>query len=524
MEVLNNCGKEVFQISALDQVKRFLSLGSENGTYYVSSRELTVLNISSIENVLASNDRYMLIDLIKSYIGKCKKQEPLVYLLARCCTYDSQNKAMIEFRKSAYELLDKVCTIPTNLFLFLKYSKLLYNKHKGSNGWNNLHKRAVCNWYNSKDDMNLLYQMTKYKDRHDYTHRDVMRLSHIVASSVNKNLIYKYFVKGFESVFDMESLVNPQECGDLIGFIKDYEIIKSSTDEDLVVELINKRNFAREHINTNLLNSKFVWEALIQKMPAIALLRNLNKLSICGLLDSFENEQTVIGKIKSIKMVHPMHLLIALKMYSSGVGMKGSNTWIPNQAVINSLNDKFYELFKDVIPSNKRVCIAMDVSGSMHCTNAMGTECMNVAEISCAIAMIMKHCDPSTEIMGFSRTFIPLAISPGRRLDDNMTIIRDLPFASTDISLPFTWAMNSQKEFDAFVVLTDSETNCNKIKPVDALRQYRSTMKIPHCKLVVIAMAANNVSIADPNDRNMLDISGFDGSVPDVINDFIADV
>jgi 60 kDa SS-A/Ro ribonucleoprotein len=519
MEILNNCGKEVFQISDIDQVKRFLSLGSDNGTYYVSNKELTIQNIDSIENVLVSNNRDKLINLIKTYIGKCKKQEPLVYLLARCCTYDSQNKEMIEFRRSAYDLVDEVCTIPTNLFLFLKYTKYLYNKHKNSNGWNNLHKKAICNWYNSKDDMNLIYQMTKYKDRHDYTHRDVMRLSHIVPNSVNKQHIYRYFVKGFDSICGMMG-----NDDDLIGFIRDYEMIKSSTDEDLVIELINKRNFAREHISTKLLNSKFIWKALIPKMPTIALLRNLNKLSICGLLDNIESEIMVIEKIKSIKNVHPMHLLIALKMYSSGQGMKGSNTWIPNQAVVTSLNDKFYDLFKEVMPSNKRVCIALDVSGSMQSTKAIGTECMNVAEISCALSMIIKHRDPNIEIMGFSSSFIPLAISPETRLDDNMNIIRYLPFSDTDISIPFTWATNAAKEFDAFIVMTDSETNSNTIKPVDALRKYRSEMMIPECKLIVVAMAANNLSIADPNDRNMLDIAGFDGSVPDVINEFISDV
>lgn len=517
MEIINNCDKEVFQISALDQVKRFLSLGSENGTYYVSNKELTLLNIVSIEKVLSDCERIKLINLIESYIGRCKKQEPLVYLLARCCTYEVNNIDFIEFRRSAYNLLDKVCTIPTTLFLFLKYTKVLYNTHRKSNGWNNLHKKAICNWYNNKEDLNLLYQMTKYKDRHDYSHRDVMRLSHIVANSVDKHHIYRYFVKGFDSVC---GIMNETESN-IIGFIRDYEMVKSSTDEDLVITLIKKRNFAREHISTQMLNNEFVWGALITKMPAIALLRNLNKLSICGFLDSMENEQIVIEKIQSIKNVHPMHLMIALKMYSSGEGLKGKNTWTPNQGVIDALNDKFYNLFNDVIPSNKRICIAMDVSGSMHCTKSQGTDCMNVAEISCALSMIMKKCDPTTEIMGFSSSFVNLAISPSRRLDDNLKTIINLPFSATDISLPFTWAIENNKEFDAFIVLTDNETNCNKIKPVDALRKYRSSMKIPNCKLIVVAMASNYISIADPNDRNMLDISGFDGSVPDLINDFI---
>lgn len=533
MEILNSCDKEVFKISDLEQVKRFLVLGSDDGTYYISERDLTWMNISSIENILLSDKRIELLELIKSYAGKCKKQEPLIYLLARCCSYEPQKKEYLSFRKEAYELVNIVCTIPTTLFLFLKYTKNLYKKYSDSNGWNNIHKRAICNWYNSKDSLKLIYQMTKYKDRHDYTHRDVFRLSHIVTEDSDKQYIYKYFVKGFDVIselienkyfvkvkdYNILSIVDKTEIEE---FILDYEKIKSSTDIYLIIELIKKHNFAREHLNTEVLNNKDIWKALLPKMPNIALLRNLNKLSICELVDDYDSCNMVINKIKDIKNVHPMHLLIALKMYSSGEGLKGSNKWNPNQKIINALNDKFYDLFKEIKPSNKIVCIALDVSGSMLYTKVFGTECMNVAEIGCALSMIMKSTNPNTEIMGFSKEFVSLAIDPKKRLDDNLKAISNLEFSATDISVPFRWATDKYKKFDAFIVITDNETNSNKIKPVDALRRYRSTMNVPECKLIVVAMAANKISIADPNDRNMLDIAGFDASVPEIINDFIS--
>ena len=36
-----------------------------------------------------------------------------------------------------------------------------------------------------------------------------------------------------------------------------------------------------------------------------------------------------------------------------------------------------------------------------------------------------------------------------------------------------------------------------------------------------MAMKVNNFSIADPKDRGMLDIAGFDSSVPDIICKFV---
>ena len=70
-----------------------------------------------------------------------------------------------------------------------------------------------------------------------------------------------------------------------------------------------------------------------------------------------------------------------------------------------------------------------------------------------------------------------------------------------------------------FIVLTDSETWCGNIHPVEALRKYRKDMNIP-AKLIVVGMVSNNVSIADPTDGGMMDVVGFDTAVPQIIADF----
>ena len=82
-------------------------------------------------------------------------------------------------------------------------------------------------------------------------------------------------------------------------------------------------------------------------------------------------------------------------------------------------------------------------------------------------------------------------------------------------------AMARKIPADCFVVLTDSETWAGKIHPAQALKQYRERMGIP-AKLVVVGMASNGFSIADPNDAGMLDVVGFDATAPNVISDFAA--
>ncbi|HEV3051923.1 MAG TPA: hypothetical protein VGX50_16565, partial [Longimicrobium sp.] len=63
------------------------------------------------------------------------------------------------------------------------------------------------------------------------------------------------------------------------------------------------------------------------------------------------------------------------------------------------------------------------------------------------------------------------------------------------------------------------ETWAGSIHPAQALRKYRERTGIP-AKLVVVGMASNGFTIADPNDAGMLDVVGFDAAAPQLIADF----
>jgi 60 kDa SS-A/Ro ribonucleoprotein len=124
------------------------------------------------------------------------------------------------------------------------------------------------------------------------------------------------------------------------------------------------------------------------------------------------------------------------------------------------------------------------------------------------------------EILGFSNRFTPLNISPRMRLDDVVKRISDLPFEGTDCALPMIWARERKLNVLGFITYTDSETGAGNIHPVQALRQYRSEF-VGDAKAVVVGMTSNGFTLADPNDRGMLDVVGFDTTVPAVIADFV---
>lgn len=220
--------------------------------------------------------------------------------------------------------------------------------------------------------------------------------------------------------------------------------MNNSESEEDVVSLISKWNYVREHVSTKWLQSPTVWNVLLPQMPAVALLRNLNKITATGVFDAYPITRSLVeDKIKTAK-VHPLQMLIALKMYSKGSGDKGKLEWQPKQWLISCLNDAFYTTFKNVKATNKRYLLTIDVSGSMSYTNMCGISCLSAAEVACAMAMVLDQVETDVDIMGFADKFRALPVSCTRRLDDNLKTTQDRNFGATDISLPFTWALEKQ--------------------------------------------------------------------------------
>ena len=196
------------------------------------------------------------------------------------------------------------------------------------------------------------------------------------------------------------------------------------------------------------------------------------------------------------------------------------------------MDDAFYMAFKNIESTGKRILIALDVSGSMNCgiQNAPFLSCRSA---SSAIAMVTMKTERNYGIIGFTgggwyntgqeiNNVTELKIHDGMSLNDVERYTDGLPFGGTDCALPALWAAGKNKDFDAIMVLTDNETWAGTIQPSEAMKQYRD--KVGHdVKLVVVGMASNNFTIADPKDKSSLDVVGFDTSAPNIMADFITD-
>jgi 60 kDa SS-A/Ro ribonucleoprotein len=129
--------------------------------------------------------------------------------------------------------------------------------------------------------------------------------------------------------------------------------------------------------------------------------------------------------------------------------------------------------------------------------------------------------DLTNSIIGYmDATADPATGLPTMTISDALSLV-NLPFSSTDCSLPMIHALKNKEQVDAFVIYTDSETYMGKIHPQAALEEYRQATGID-AKLIIVGMTSNCLTIADPKDMNTLNLAGFDTATPRLINDFIS--
>ena len=522
-QVANSAGGYSWEVDDWTRLDRFLILGAEGGTYYIGERDLVKQNHDAIVRCIKADGVRAVNRIVEiSDSGRAPKNDPAIFALALVAAHGSP-----EAKGLALQNLAKVCRIGTHLFHFAEYVNAL-------RGWGRGLRNAVGRWYLEQEADKLAYQVVKYQQRDRWSHGDLLRLAHPKAPSAEHEAVFRWILSGAEGLGErtVKRKVNGEDrvatyaaAGKLPAIVEAFEKAKKASSKAEIVALINDCDLPREAIPTQWLNEIKVWDALLQRMPLTALVRNLSKMTAVGLVKPFSAAANLVirklGDEALLKRarIHPLAVLIAQKVYAQGRGEKGGLTWQPVPKINDALDAAFYATFQNVEPCGKPVLLALDVSGSMGCSNIAGS-CLTAREASAAMALVTAATECECHIMAFADRFMPLNISPRMRLDGVIKALSSLPFMGTDCALPMIHAWEEELTVSAFITYTDSETWAGNVHPAQALRQYRDEF-VGAAKAVVVGMTSNGFTLADPNDRGMLDVAGFDTSVPAVISDFV---
>ena len=532
-QVINAAGGFTFTVDDQARLHRFLTLGTDGGTYYTDARELSRDNAEVVFRAAATDPVALVRQIVEvSTAGRAPRQNPALFALAIAASADD-----VDGRRAALASLPNVARTGTHLFLFAGYVEQF-------RGWGPTLRKAVAQWYTDMPVDRLAYQMVKYRQREGWSHFDLLRLaSPSGVTDPARRMAFNWAArKGLADYPDRDTgagqppLPTADNVPESLALIADFEGAQAETTVQGWVDIINRgHGLSWEMLPDAALAEPQVWHALIDAgMPQTALMRQLPRLTRLGVLDGNTGRDIAAQLQDSQRLkrarVHPINVLVAQRTYAAGQSARGEGTWTPDARICDALDAAFYNAYGAVDPANKRTLLALDVSGSM--SSRVSGLPLSCREASAALAMVTAATEPDYRIVGFTdgsgRTswnwqkntiLSELDISPRRRLDDICGYTAALPMGGTDCALPMVWALKNRIEFDTFEIITDNETWYGSIHPHQALREYREKMN-PQARLVVVSMTGTRNSITDSADPLSLDVSGFDSAVPQLIADF----
>jgi 60 kDa SS-A/Ro ribonucleoprotein len=520
-QVQNSDGGYVWQVNDWDKLTRFLILGTEGGTYYIAEKDLLKQGHDAVLRCIKANGVKTVQEIVDvSTKGRAYKNDPAIFALALVVAHGDANARM-----EAYAALPKVCRIGTHLYHFMQYCAALRGTGSGF-------RRAVGRWFTAMDANKLAMQVVKYQQRDGWSARDVLRVAHPQANDLEQQAVFRWIISGMDGL-GARTVTRKVKGADTVreypsvkehlpSVIEAFEKAKKADEKELI-KLIIEHNLPREAVPTEKLNSVAVWEALLQKMPLTAMIRNLGKMTSIGLLKPLGAATKLVqsklenGEALKKSRVHPMQVLIASKIYGQGHGDKGDLKWSPIPSISGALDQAFYATFPNVIPCNKPLLIALDVSGSM--TSPMQGTALSSCEAVAALSLVHANVEPECHVFGFADSLRELGIRKGMTLETACAKAQMSNFGSTNVSLAFEFAIKEKLDVGGFIVMTDCEVNQGP-HPTLRLRAYREKF-VPDARCVVVGTCANDFSVNDPTDKWGLDVVGFDASAPPLIADFI---
>lgn len=523
----NNAGGFTFAVDNFTRTRRFIIIGAEGSTYYTNQKALVKQNAQAVQKAIAE-DPHRVVDMVVEILGdgRAFKPDPGLFVLALVASYRIDEKltgaAEIEaaaVRQYALDALPKVARIATHMFHFLTMVQEM-------RGWGRSLRRAFANWYTNQSVEKLAVQAFKYKSRDGVSHRDVLRLAHPSTDDPVRARILGYMAKGVLPTEDSQR--SPYDTVSPLQKIAAAEELLHITGTDKAsvaraVLLIRTMDLPHEVVPPALKNDPHVWEALSEKMPMIATLRNLNKMTAVGLVAPLSTgASTVIARLTDADAIaksraHPIQFLIAANQYAQGHGEKGSLTWNPVPAVTEAINEGFYASFGNVPITGLPFLIALDTSSSMQGGRVMNTS-FTPMEMGAAMALVHLRTEPNSHLIGFNTSYHEIPVSKNIRLDAMIQTMRQFRGGGTNTSLPMQYLVDRNLRVNTVVSYTDNETWAGCGYVTEYMSRYRNLFS--QTRFMNCNTTSGHSSDVDPNNAQMFELHGFDANTPRLIAEY----
>lgn len=518
--VKNHAGGYGFNISPIRRLERFLFLGSDSNTYYSSKQALTADNAANIIRLIQSDQASSAYDVLHriSTEGLAPREDPSLFTFALFYKFGSD-----EIKRRAYDDFIKIVRTGEHLLYFMSQIEAL---NGGKGGYNRSVKAGIRQWFNFGHGNNLFYQATKYRKRHGKSMSVALRLAHMDFLTDNSvtNLVDK--VSGHSRAKVAEYIKRDTLPDNPPDYLKAYdELRRLSNRGDITgaVLLIKQYGFTHEQVPNEIKSRAEVWTVLAENMPIRALIRNLSVMRRLGLLTPGHNTvDSVITHLRDeqalkASRIHPLNVYTAIHTLRKREGE------LLDTRILDALEHAF-EVAYGILPFiDKRMLIAVDISGSMQWEKVNGFADMSSSELAAIMSMLLYTKADKATLVEFNTDVYPCTLP--QRIDTHgyVSYFSKKQSGGTNCAAPIKIARERNIEVDAIVLLTDNESWSGRSHVHQEMERYRQKIN-PKAAMITMDFEATDISVAAPDDPLTLSFAGFDASAPAVLDNFLRQI
>lgn len=503
---LNKEGFPAFSRTLEEDTLSVLLTQTLSNTFYCSQKELAKETLEVLNEMANKDPDFLAKAVVYARTKGLMKLAPTVGLSVLA---EKAGKRNDPFRLA----FPQVVRIPDDLREFVTLMKL--SKH-GLENKNRLAKRMVQNSLRHMSE----YHAVKYGSgkSEGITLRDIIRLVHPAPKEISHKggkgkdyermrngaqaELFGWLVKGWNEVGSEPSPTNPMVWA--LETLKRHPL-ETEKDEKAVVSLITKYKLPWEVVIPSAKKmTKAIWEALLNNMPYMALLRNLNTMARHGVFEEKSLVKDVAKRLSDVDAVKASKQF-PFRFWNAFRAFNGP------QDVRDALVDALEASFVNVPEIKESVCISNDISSSMGSPVSDKGDARLCEIAGLFAAALFKKCD-DVVLIPFDDSAHPDMGKVSKR-DTVMSITQKIGITrgGTNLGAPIEYLHKKRQKVDVFIGLTDNEDWCGR-GFLSYWEAYKRDVN-PKAKAFLVTLAPYRDWVAPANYEGVWFIQGWSPSI-----------
>lgn len=210
------------------------------------------LKIESLKNLIVEEKLKNIMDMIEAANNdESLPNRQILFFILVFCIHADDNKVL---KTIAYDMASKIIKNTEEFFLFIKYT------HNIQKNFSYGVRRVARNFYLKTDASKLYDIIVNQNSYHGWTHRDILRCSHLKSENLFQSILLTYASKGLETAKEKiadNKDVTP-EVEELIKKLENVVKFRHCQDEKQIVTMIKEQKYTVKQLPSHFLKSQIV--------------------------------------------------------------------------------------------------------------------------------------------------------------------------------------------------------------------------------------------------------------------------